>query len=553
MKRNNRSETSLPIPGAAYIRYSSEMQSDSFSLDAQLRQIREQAERDGVEIVKVFADPAQSAYRKKYRPGINAMREAARRGEFRILYVHKVDRLARRLEWSLEIVHELQALDISFKAVEQPFDLRTPEGKLLFHLVSSLGEFYSDNLSKETNKGKLERSTQGYHNGAVPWGYVSQLRGNRKVGVPDPEKAPVVVEMFERYATGAYSDQQIAEWLNEQGFRTSRDHPFGKDTVRDMLCNTYFVGKIRYRGMTVRPKGVSFRSTPPQVSEGQHEPIINEELWQRAQAVRASRRATLKTIKKTVRVNLLQSLVVCTNCGRRLRIQTPKNCPTYYREESYLRGYHDCPYTGQSARAEVIDAQIAELIQSIHLPENWEPIVRQMLDNQRERADPEAERKEIRSMLRLMRDNFERGLYEGEEYQYWQKVSGLKEKLALLERVPEPALNRAARTLLDLRETWKNSTKEERKDLVHIMIQEVGVDVTIKRVLWVKARPDYEPLFSILDGMRQDANRRFWIERLDAPEDNCDIGEEMEQTVTEVKIAFPVSHNTLTIVEEYVQ
>ena len=143
----------------------------------------------------------------------------------------------------------------------------------------------------------------------------------------------------------------------------------------------------------------------------------------------------------------------------------------------------------------------------MHLPENWEPIVQQMLDNQRERADPKADCKEIRSMLRLMRDNFERGLYEGEEYQYWQKVSGLKEKLALLERVPEPALNRAAHTLLDLRETWENSTKEERKDLVHIMIQEVGVDVTIKRVLWVKARPDYEPLFSILDRMRQDKIR----------------------------------------------
>jgi hypothetical protein len=69
-----------PLPGAAYIRFSSEMQSDSFSLDAQLRQIKEQAEGDGVEIVKVFADPAQSAYRKKYRPGINAVREAARRG-----------------------------------------------------------------------------------------------------------------------------------------------------------------------------------------------------------------------------------------------------------------------------------------------------------------------------------------------------------------------------------------------------------------------------------------------------------------------------------------
>ena len=46
------------IPGAAYIRYSSSMQDDSFSLDAQLRQIKARAERDGVEIVVVFSDAA---------------------------------------------------------------------------------------------------------------------------------------------------------------------------------------------------------------------------------------------------------------------------------------------------------------------------------------------------------------------------------------------------------------------------------------------------------------------------------------------------------------
>jgi site-specific DNA recombinase len=363
MNRYIKKEDSSHLPGAAYIRYSYEMQSDSFSLDAQLRQIKEKAERDGVNIVQVFSDPAQSAYRKKFRPGINAMREAARRGEFKVLYVHKVDRLARRLEWSLEIVHELQSLDIIFKAVQQPFDLSTPEGKLLFHLVSSLGEFYSDNLSKETNKGKVERSLQGYHNGAVPWGYISRRIGNRKVGVPDPVRAPKVVEMFERYATGAYSYQQIADWLNEQGYRTNRDHPFGKDTVRDMLCNAYFIGKIFYRGMSVRLKGASFRSTPPRVCQGQHEPIIPEELWLQAHSIRSSRRMTVKTIKKTVRVNLLQGLVVCIHCGRRLRIQTPKNCPTYYREESHLRGYRDCPCIGQSVRAESIDAQVARLIQ----------------------------------------------------------------------------------------------------------------------------------------------------------------------------------------------
>jgi site-specific DNA recombinase len=206
------------------------------------------------------------------------MREAARRGEFKVLYVHKVDRLVRRLEWSLEIVHELQALDIVFKAVQQPFDFSTPEGKLLFHLVSSLGEFYSDNLSKETNKGKLERSLQGFHNGAIPWGYISTIQGKHKVGVPDPEKVPIVLEVFERYATGKSSDMEIANWMNAQGLKFNRGHPFGKDTIREMLVNAYYAGQILYRGMSVRSKGVCFRSPPPKITEEQHEAIVPEEL-----------------------------------------------------------------------------------------------------------------------------------------------------------------------------------------------------------------------------------------------------------------------------------
>jgi hypothetical protein len=385
----------------------------------------------------------------------------------------------------------------------------------------------------------LERSNQGYHNGAVPWGYTSTLEGNRKVGVPDPDYAPVVVEMYERYATGAYSDLEIAEWLNDRGHLTNRNHPFGKDTVRDMLCNTYYMGKIRYRGMTVRPKDVSFRSTTPRVSDGKHEAIICEELWNRCQAVRATRRVNVKSIMKTVRINLLQGLVVCSHCGRRLNIQTPKNCGTYYRENSHHRGYHDCPYIGQSVRAEVIDAQVADLIRSIHLPDNWEPIVRQMLHEQRDRVDPEAERKEIRSTMRLMRENFERGLYEGEEYQYWQKVGTLKEKLALLERSSEPAINRAAKTLLDLRATWENTTQEERKDLVHVMIQEVGVDMAAKSLLWVKTRPDYEPLFSILDGLRLDGERRYWIEHKETEGNKNDIKEDVGLVRAGVKILLP--------------
>ena len=95
---------------------------------------------------------------------------------------------------------------------------------------------------------------------------------------------------------------------------------------------------------------------------------------------------------------------------------------------------------------------------------------------------------------------------------------------------------------------------EQRKDLVHnIMIQEVGVDVEIKRVLWEKARSDYKPLFSILDGLRQDAARRFWIERVEAQENICDIEEDTGQMGTGVEIRLQMSHNVLTISEEYVK
>ena len=69
---------------------------------------------------------------------------------------------------------------------------------------------------------------------------------------------------------------------------------------------------------------------------------------------------------------------------------------------------------------------------------------------------------------------------------------------------------------------------------------------TLKRVLRVKARPDYEPLFSILDGLRHDADRRFWIESFVTLEDNCDVEEDTGQVSTGVEIVLQMSDKTLS-------
>ena len=83
---------------------------------------------------------------------------------------------------------------------------------------------------------------------------------------------------------------------------------------------------------------------------------------------------------------------------------------------------------------------------------------------------------------------------------------------------------------------------------------------TCKHVLWVKAGPDYEPLFFILDGLCHDADMRFWIESFVTPEDNCDVEEDSGQERTGVEIVLQMPDktgtylaNTLTRAEEHIQ
>ena len=67
--------------------------------------------------------------------------------------------------------------------------------------------------------------------------------------------------------------------------------------------------------------------------------------------------------------------------------------------------------------------------------------------------------------------------------------------------------------------------------------------------IWIKARPDFDVLFQLLNNLEVDEQRRFWIAYSEADEDACDMGEDMGQMATEVKIALPMTHNALTTIE----
>ncbi len=492
-------KTKAPKIGVGYIRYSSEMQSDSFSLEAQRRQILERARRDGVTIVKFYADEAISAYRHKHRPGITEMLRDAQQGRFDILYVHKIDRLARRLEWALEIIHLLQQSKVVLKAVEQDFDLEKAEGKLLFSLLASLGEFYSDNLSAETHKGKYERAMQGLHNGWAPVGYRSVEVNGKKQAVPDEKTAPYVREAFERCASGLYYDQQIADWLNEQGMRTLRGRPFTKDGVRTMLTNPFYYGMVRYRGAYAR----KLENGEQEIGViGRHEPLISQELFERCQQARALRRARVKNHQHTRRTYLLNGgLLVCAHCGLPLRAQSATHGIRYYRDTARDRGA-SCPNKRRSVRADDMEAQVGFLIQHLHLPTGWEAMVEAMLDEEKEQQpDPRKESVKLKGRLKRLRKLYANDLYDGEEAAFWREVEKIQTRLNVLERMQPSEVEASAVQLLNIAEAWQVAEAEERRELVQMLFQKVVVNIPEKRIVEVYPKPEYLLLFHTIPGL----------------------------------------------------
>lgn len=494
---DNSSLHNAKLLGAAYIRYSSTMQDDSFSLDAQLRQINARAASEGIEIVKIYSDPATSAYKNKYRPGIAQMLEDAKRGLFGILYVHKVDRLARRLEWSIEIVKQLQKVDVTLKAVEQNFNLDMPEGKLMFHLLGSLGEFYSDNLSKETHKGKYERAMQGYHNGWVPWGFTSEQVGDRMMAVQNPITAPIAQEMFERYSTGLYFDQQIADWLNAQGERTFLKRPFTKDSVREMLQNPFFMGYLRYRGAFTQ--GKSYRGKG-EIVKGVHQPIISEELFARCQKVRSGRRRTIDTRQFTRRVYLLGGIIICKNCEKRMRAQSAHS-GRYYRDASRFSGVH-CLFSGMSIRADLVEEQVGRVMESLVLPDNWQASLQDILNNQKEGPDPQKEKSRIKGEIRRMREAYKHGLYESDEHSFWRDIETLQMQLEAIEQITPHEVRQAAVTLIGLREAWNIAIPDERKALCQILLKDVVFDFVKQTIVSIRPRSEYAVLFQMVPALQ---------------------------------------------------
>jgi hypothetical protein len=264
----------------------------------------------------------------------------------------------------------------------------------------------------------------------------------------------------------------LADWLNDAGFRTRAGNRFSKDTVADMLRNPFYKGYVLYRpGSRSQDEGELF--------PGKHDPIVSSELWDLCCRVREQRRTAPRTYQPQYRVYLLNGLVTCDVCKRKLRAQGAKT-GNYYREMSRSRGFVDCPNAGRGVRCDTVDQDDD----------------REVLDNRRARLI--TERRRLKEMKVRGEFDDDLDLYDREQSRIARELSEIPEMVDDLE-----AVHRAASTLEELAAVWDEASDVEKRDLLRMALREVKIDVVQGRVATVEPYPIFVPLFRQLDILRE--------------------------------------------------
>jgi site-specific DNA recombinase len=296
-------------PYFAYIRVSTARQGEQgSSLQEQRDAISSFALRNKLSISLWFEDRETAA--KSGRREFSRMLAALKRGGASGVIIHKIDRSARNLkDWAS--IQDLAEAGLDIRFTQESVNLRSNEGRLTGDFLAVIAAHYIRNLRDEVKKGLRGRLKQGIYPFAAPIGYLDQGGGRPKR--IDPLRAPLVIQCFERYATGTVSLRSLERELFDAGLRSKNGKMVRINRLADILRNPFYTGIIR-----IKRSG--------EVFGGVHEPLIQQSLFNRIQSVLDRKTGA----KKIVHDFLFRRMISCAGCGHSLIGELQKGT-VYYR------------------------------------------------------------------------------------------------------------------------------------------------------------------------------------------------------------------------------
>lgn len=294
------------MTAAAYIRVSTEDQTE-YSPDSQLKKIREYTQTHHILLPEslVFLDEGISGKHAGNRPAFMKMIRMARQKPrpFDLILVWKFSRFARSRQDSVFYKSMLKK-DCGIHVVSITEQLSDdPTGILIEALLEAMDEYYSINLAQEVRRGMNEKFSRGGVVSVPPFGY----RMGQEHFEADPDKAPFVPMIFQDFLNGN-SFRQIALRLNALGIRTVRGNLFESRSVKYILTNPTYIGKLRRSAG--KGKGTML------LVDGQHPALIDPETFQQVRNRITENSSTQSSHPRTAPARyMLQGLVRCSCCG----------------------------------------------------------------------------------------------------------------------------------------------------------------------------------------------------------------------------------------------
>ena len=329
---------------ALYARFSSENQRDA-SIEDQLRQCRERAEREGWTVVETYSDRAISGS-SMIRAGIQNLLADAQMGRFDMVLSEALDRISRDQEDVAAVFKRLRFAGIPIVTLSEG-----EINELHVGLKGTMNALFIKDLAIKTHRGQRGRVENGKAgSGRAAYGYrvIHQLdangepiRGERAIV---EKQAEIVRRIFREYASGR-SPKEIAFQLNREGVPGLRNRPWIDATIRgNPVAGTGILNNELYAGVLVwnRQRFIKNPETGTRVSrvnpesawirtEVPHLRIVDDALWQavreRQRGISAlygpnlanTREGRAKRLHLTNRpVTLLSGLLTCGCCGGRI-------------------------------------------------------------------------------------------------------------------------------------------------------------------------------------------------------------------------------------------
>lgn len=264
---------SVKVAYCLYARKSTESEEQQIlSIDSQIKEMIKIAERDGLEIVEIRKE-SHSAKATGQREVFNELLKDIRGGKFNGILTWAPDRLSRNAGdlGSLVDLMDQKAL-VEIRTFSQKFT-NSPSEKFMLMILCSTAKLENDNKSENVKRGLRTRCEQGLRPSMAPTGYLNEKRKDKPCEViVDPQRAPVIKQMFEKIANDAWSGRRLYHWLrHEVQFKTHHDKYLSLGNIYLILKKTFYYGVFEYP----RKSGNWYT--------GLHTPIITKDLYDRVQ------------------------------------------------------------------------------------------------------------------------------------------------------------------------------------------------------------------------------------------------------------------------------